>query len=328
LISISARAEWVLQDTHNTRASFRAVQAVNSDVVWVSGTGGTCLRTLDGGTNWETLPVPGAEKLDFRGLAAFDDQTAVLMSSGDGAQGQAKIYRTTDGGKTWQLAHEAREKGAFFDNIAFWDKLNGLVCGDPIDDKLYLLRTTDGGQTWARVRGDKLPTPLPGEGAFAAGNSSMRMQGSSQVWIASGAAEKSRVFISSDRGESWQIAETPMAGGESAGVFGIWFWDAQHGIGVGGDYKKTNAMSDNIVLTTDGGLTWQKGGPTDPPGHKESATMLPGNKLVVIGPSGTSLSEDFGRTWKKVDALAFHGISSVGGDCWAVGNRGTIAKWK
>ena len=152
--------------------------------------------------------------------------------------------------------------------------------------------------------------------------------GSSQVWIASGAAEKSRVFISGDRGQSWQIAETPMAGGESAGVFGIWFWDAQHGIGVGGDYKKANAVSDNIVLTTDGGLTWQKGGPTDPPGHKESATMLPGNKLIVIGPSGTSLSEDFGQTWRKVDALAFHGISAVGGDCWAVGGRGAIAKWK
>src|SRR5689334_9271410 len=98
----SARAEWILQESHS-RASFRGVQAVNSKVVWVSGTGGSCLRTLDGGKTWQTLAVPGAEKLDFRGVAALDEKTAVLISSGDAEKGQTRIYRTGDGGKTWQL---------------------------------------------------------------------------------------------------------------------------------------------------------------------------------------------------------------------------------
>src|SRR5262245_49457569 len=133
LFASAVRAEWVVQTSNKPPASFRAVQAVTSDLVWVSGTGGTCLRSFDGGKNWELLPVPGAERLDFRGLAAFDGQRAVLMSSGDGAQGSAKIYRTADGGKTWQLVFEDKQKGAFFDDICFWDKENGMVFGDSIE---------------------------------------------------------------------------------------------------------------------------------------------------------------------------------------------------
>jgi photosystem II stability/assembly factor-like uncharacterized protein len=328
ILPLTIHAEWVVQSSNKPAASFRAVQAVSEKVVWVSGTGGSCLRTVDGGVTWEILPVPGAERLDFRGLAAFDDQTALLMSSGDGSQGMARIYRTGDGGKAWELVFEDKEKGAFFDNICFWDKTNGMVAGDSVEGKFYALKTADGGRTWARLAGDTLPTPLPGEGAFAAGNSSMRMQGTSKVWISSGAAERSRVFISENRGMTWQIVETPMPAGESAGVFGMWFWDAEHGIGVGGDYKKPRDPGDNIILTSDGGRTWTKGTPTTPPGHKESAVMLPGDRLLAIGPSGTSLSTDFGKTWQGVDSLTFHGVSAVGDACWAVGNRGVIAKWK
>lgn len=321
-------AQWVPQSSGRPEGSFRAVQALNKNLVWVSGTAGSCLRTINGGETWVTLPVPGAERLDFRGLAAFDDQTAVLMSSGDADRGQAKLYRTSNGGKDWQMVFEAMEQGAFFDNICFWDKNNGLVCGDSVEGKFYVLRTTDGGKTWERLTGANLPTPLQGEGAFAAGNSSMRMVGSSKVWISSGAAAKSRVFISDDRGTNWTVVETPMPAGESAGVFGMWFWDAQHGIGVGGDYKKVRDPVDNIILTSDGGKTWTLGTPTDPPGHKESAVMLPGNQLLVIGPSGTSLSTDHGKTWKMVDNQTFHAVSASGSACWAVGNRGAIAKWK
>jgi len=46
--------------------------------VWVSGTEGTVLRTTDGGKSWDALKVPKADTLDFRGIRAFDAETAVL----------------------------------------------------------------------------------------------------------------------------------------------------------------------------------------------------------------------------------------------------------
>src|SRR5262245_36803057 len=126
--SLPIQADWILQKSDvGTNISFRAVQAVSAKVVWVGGSHGTVLRTIDGGQTWENCSVRGAESLDFRGVAAFDSQTAVITSAGESEKGQAKIFRTTDGGKNWQLVFQTEQKGVFLDGVAFWDKRNGLI---------------------------------------------------------------------------------------------------------------------------------------------------------------------------------------------------------
>jgi len=321
------RAGWVWQESHTPRTSFRAVQAVNRKVVWAGGTGGTCLRTVDGGDTWEILAVPGADKLDFRGLFAFDESTVVLMSAGEAAEGLTRMYRTADSGRTWQTVFQTEDKGVFLDGVSFWDRTNGMAVGDQIEGKWYLLRTKDGGQSWERVPPAALPAMLPNEGAFAAGNTSMAMEAPSKVWLASGAAERVRIFISTDRAQTWEVRETPMPGGTTAGIYGLRFLDAQRGVAVGGDYKQDKTPSDNVIVTSDGGQTWQKGGRTDPPGLKETVVALPGSVLLAVGPSGTSLSRDFGTTWQKVDEFSLHAASCADGECWAVGGRVAIGKW-
>ncbi len=307
-------------------ASFRAVQAVNARVAWIGGSGGNCLRTLDGGQTWRVRAVRGAEALDFRGLAAFDQQTALLVSAGQAEIGRARIYRTTDGGETWQLVFQTREKGVFLDGAAFWDERNGLVFGDPVDGKWYLLRTRDGGRTWQRIAPKNLPPMLTNEGAFAASNSSLIVQGRAVAFIASGGADRTRVFVSADRGERWEAIDTPMPGGATAGIFGLRFWDARHGMGVGGDFKREREASDNVMVTSDAGRTWRKAASTEPAGLKEAVIRLPDTALLAVGPSGTGISRDSGRSWRQVDALALHAASCAKDQCWAVGN-GLIAKW-
>jgi len=324
--SSAANAEWILQGSHLPAASYRAVQAVNAEVVWIGGSGGACLRTLDGGQTWQVRAVPGAEALDFRGLAAFDKRTAVLVSAGPAEQGQARIYRTADGGESWQLVFQNQEKGVFLDGVAFWDARNGLVFGDPVDGKWYVLRTQDGGRTWHRIAPENLPPMLPNEGAFAASNSSLIVQGRAAALIASGGADRTRVFISAHRGERWEAIDTPMPGGATAGIFGLRFWDARHGVAVGGDYKREREASDNVMLTSDAGRTWQKATPTDPAGLKEAVIRLPDTALLAVGPSGSGISRDSGRSWRQVDALALHAATCAKDQCWAVG-RGLIAKW-
>lgn len=82
----------------NIEASFRAVCAITNKIVWIGGSQGTFLRTIDGGKTWETKQVHGAETLDFRDVHAFDSQTAIVMSAGEAEKGNARFYRTTDGG--------------------------------------------------------------------------------------------------------------------------------------------------------------------------------------------------------------------------------------
>src|SRR5438270_1246479 len=81
---------WIAQ-TSNTTASLRGVSAVNERVVWASGSGGTWLRTTDGGATWKASKIEGAEALDFRGIRAFDDRTAWVMSIGPGEK--SLIYK-------------------------------------------------------------------------------------------------------------------------------------------------------------------------------------------------------------------------------------------
>src|SRR6185503_20748025 len=112
-----------------------------------------------------------------------------------------------------------------------------------------------------------------------------------------GAATKSRVLRTADGGRTWQVADTPLASGPSAGIFSIAFRDQKHGVVAGGDYKKEQEAVDNLAVTSDGGATWKlvKG----LSGFRSVVAYVPGMKtpaLVAIGPSGTDYSLDDGQT--------------------------------
>lgn len=320
-----SHAQWHLQQP-GTSASFRAVSAPSATIMWAGGTQGTVVRTTDGGLTWQVRNVPGADSLDFRGIAAFDANRAIVTSAGPAERGQARIYETQDGGQTWQLRYQTKTAGVFFDGIAFWDARHGIVFSDPVEGKWFILLTDNDGQTWQRVPPDALPAMRPGEAAFAASNSSLVIEGKQNVWIGSGGSTAGRVFHSQDRGKTWTVTETPIKAGPSSGLFGLRFWDSRHGIAVGGDYRQEKEPVQNIILTNDSGQTWQRLTPALPTGLKEAAGRLANGQLVVVGPSGSSLSADGGKTWTKTDTEGFHAMACVGNTCWAVGARGKIAR--
>src|SRR5512140_3694329 len=87
LLSAQAAAPaWQALPTGVT-ASLRGLD-VRGDVIWASGSGGTWLRSTDGGKTWTHGVVAGAEALDFRGIQAFDAQTAVMISAGPSEKNQ------------------------------------------------------------------------------------------------------------------------------------------------------------------------------------------------------------------------------------------------
>jgi len=59
---------------------------------------------------------PGQPDLDFRGVVAISDTTAYLMSSGEGDK--SRIYKTADGGATWELQFTDVNKAFFLDSVA------------------------------------------------------------------------------------------------------------------------------------------------------------------------------------------------------------------
>ena len=241
----------------NTQESLRGVSTVSRQMAWASGTHGTYLRTVDGGRTWTPAQVPDADKLDFRGAVAFSANEAFLVSAGPGDQ--SRIYHTADGGAHWQLQFTNTNPKGFFDSIAFWDAKQGVVVGDPVPDDSGKLKfevlLTDDGETWHAVEPAKLPAAVEGEGAFAASNTCIALY-ESNLWFASG-GKAARVFHSPDRGQTWEVFDTPILHGkDSAGIFSIAFRDALHGVIAGGDYKLPNDDGPNLAFTGDGGKTW------------------------------------------------------------------------
>jgi photosystem II stability/assembly factor-like uncharacterized protein len=186
--------------------------------------------------------------------------------------------------------------------------------------------TTDGGANWKPLAAKTLPPALSGEGAFAASGTCLVTFGDTDVWFATGGAKTARVFHSKDRGQSWEVCETPIvAGAESAGIFSIAFRDQQHGLIVGGDYRKPNDSGATAAITSDGGRTWTL---LDKRLPFRSGVAWSKDRWVAVGTSGSHVSQDNGNTWTVLDRENYNSVGfTPTGEGWAVGPKGRIAKF-
>ena len=307
-------------------ASFRGLSVVNNSVVWVSGTGGTVLRTVDGGANWENVSVPNMDKTDFRDVEGFDKNTAIVM----GIASPARFYKTTDRGQNWKLVYFDDREEVFFDGMSFWNKRNGIAFSDPVNGRHLLIRTTDGGDTWEEIPADGIPEKLDPEFGFAASGTGMPVEGRNTVWLGMGGI-KSRVFKSENGGLNWSVAETPVVhGGQSTGIYSVAFKNKKVGIAVGGDYMN-QVIQNTMAHTQDGGITWHLP-EKQTHQYRECVAHYRGNTFFAVGPSGFDRTTDNGKNWaphywevKDLTALAFAKGSRVG---FAVGKGGQIYKIK
>ncbi|HKQ52390.1 MAG TPA: YCF48-related protein [Pyrinomonadaceae bacterium] len=334
LIGTMAHAEWVTQQS-GTTVRLRGVSTVSQRVAWASGDKGTFARTVDGGRNWTSGTVPGAEELDFRDVDAFDAETAYLLSIGEGEK--SRIYKTTDGGRHWELQFKSERAAAFFDSMAFWDRERGIAVSDPVDGRFIVIQTADGGKTWKETPADGMPPALEGEGAFAASGTCIAVEGRTNAWFATGGPRGARVFRSLDGGRTWAAAVTPIVSGKSAGVFSITFWDARRGVVVGGDYTQEGEAVDNVAVTTDGGRTWALIKGAGPGGYRSCVVFVPGTgsrsrapTLFAVGPTGSEYSTDGGNSWQSFGTGGYHSADFAGpkNAGWAVGERGVIGKYE
>ena len=319
------RAPVLTPQTSGTPRTLIGISALDAQVAWASGAGGTWARTTDGGATWTTGVVPGAEALQFRDVEALSADVAYLLSIGVGPD--SRIYKTEDGGATWTEQFRSANPDAFYDCFAFWSPTRALAFSDAVAGRFPVLRTTDGA-TWQDI-GDALPAAQPGEAGFASSGTCVAVQGANRAWIATGGAEKARILLTEDGGDTWTAVETPVVQGTpSSGIFSVAFRDARHGLLGAGELAAPNAFADTVARSSDGGHTWELAARPPFPGAIYGLAYARAQTAVVTGPAGAAWTADEGDSWSALPGATGYWAVDFGTPHtgWLVGSGGRILK--
>jgi photosystem II stability/assembly factor-like uncharacterized protein len=316
-LTATAQAQWTIQTP--TTADLRGIDNVGKGVAWASGTNGTVLRTEDAGYLWQRCTIPpNAEHLDFRGIQAFDANTAIVMSSGPGDQ--SRLYKTTDGCQTWTLLFTNPDKEGFWDALVVREGL-GLLIGDPVANRFQIYGAEDAAlEQWERIgESSSLRSfrfdldAYPGETLFAASNSVLRGSPARGFIFVSGGILGSKFSLAShqrqtpDGGASYMSFKSsiPVAKGDTSGAFSLGAANQSMThfgqlVAVGGNYATPDESHETSAWSKDGGQHW-KASKTPPHGYRSAVAYdAPTKTWITIGPNGTDISTDDGRNWRPL----------------------------
>lgn len=284
--------------------SIRALEIINdSSVVYAGSQGEIGIVSASGRFIAPKKIINDSIDLHFRALAHTN--TAVYaLAIGD----PALLYQYKN--NKINLVYSEKNEKVFYDSMSFFDELNGIAMGDPVDNCLSIIITRDGGNTWKKIDCDNLPPIKEGEAAFAASDTNIAIY-EKNAWIATGGSA-ARVFHTEDMGLSWKVYDTPIIQGKSTtGIYSIAFFDSKQGIICGGDYTDKQGFSANKAITKDGGVTWELVGLNQPPNYISCVQYVPeteGKEIFAVSTNGVFFSNNSGLNWHKVHDEGFYSI--------------------
>ena len=283
-----------------------AVAPSDPNVIYV-GTGEACIRgnishgdgiykSVDAGKTWKNVGLPDSRAV---GKIIVDPKNAdvvfvAALGHPFGHNPERGIFRTTDGGKTWQkVLYKDDNTGAIdvaFDphnsHILFaslWEAQRfpwGMSSGGP-GSGLY--RSDDGGSTWKPLTEHGLPKGPYGRIGIAVGSSSDRIYALIE-------AGEGGLYRSDDAGETWELVDNDRA---------LWqrSWYYMH---VFADPQETNIVyiaNVDFYKSTDGGHSFNK--VKVPHGDNHGMWIDPRNprRMIVTNDGGVTVSLDGGKTW-------------------------------
>jgi len=196
---------------------------------------------------------------------------------------------------------------------------------DPVRGKFRILATFDRGQTWRVLPRRGMPAARHGEFGFAAGGTYLVTTGKHDAWLATGGGV-SRIFHSRDDGHTWVVKRVPIpADPAGAGIFSLAFKNKHVGVAVGGDFNKPDKGASARSL--DGGQRWRHGGSVS--GYRSGSAWVDRQTrtVITVGPNGSDVSHNAGRTWTRFDSGDYDAASCTGwGSCWASRPDGVVAR--
>ena len=289
-----------------------AVAASNHNVLYV-GTGEACIRgnishgdgvyrSLDGGKTWKNVGLHDSRAIGKVIINPSNPDIVFVAALGHpyGPNTERGIFRTTDGGKTWEKVLFKDENTGGIDvafdphnpNILFaalWQARRtswSMSSGGP-GSGLY--RSNDGGTTWKRLEEHGLPKGPYGKIGVAVGASSDRVYALIEAHNPDGG-----LYRSDDGGESWQLVNPSHS---------LWQrpWYYMHVIADPRDENTLYIMDVDAYKSTDGGHLFNK--VHVPHGDNHGLWIDPMNtkRMIASNDGGVTVTLDGGKTWTPQD---------------------------
>ena len=288
-----------------------AVSESDPNVIYV-GTGEACIRinsqngdgvykSVDGGKTWIHLGLEDTHHIGKVAVHPRDPDLVLVAALGHtyGENPERGIYRTTDGGLTWEkVLHENSTTGGIdvtFDpnnpHIAFaalWEAHRtpySLSSGGP-GSGLY--RSRDGGLTWERLTGHGLPEGIWGKAGVAVSPArSVRIYALIE-------AEEGGLYRSDDGGDTWQHMNRSHELSQRA-------WYFMHVIPDPRDADTLYVLNIDLLKSIDGGRNFE----TLPQYHGDHHALWidpqDPKRMVSGNDGGANVSLDGGKTWTRSD---------------------------
>ncbi len=314
-----------------------AIAPSNPDIIWVgtgevqprhsgpayAGTG--VFKSVDGGKTWKNMGLDDTFHIGKVIIHPKNPDVVYVAAMGHfrSSNTERGVFRTTNGGRNWEKVLYLSERTGVIDLVmdpsdpklllaSAWQMPNGTESG--------IYRTTDGGNNWKRL-GAGLPAGVLGRSGLDISASNPRViytfidnwaswtpepGGNQQRKIVGG-----EVYRSSDRGETWQKANTE----DLYQVFGIYGWKFCD-VRVSPDNENEIYILGNRAFhSTDGGRTYKRIGETIRRIHDTEGTAMhldhhelwidPANpnRLLLGNDGGIFMSSDRGGTWLHLNNL-------------------------
>jgi photosystem II stability/assembly factor-like uncharacterized protein len=307
-----------------------ALQPDNPDVVYV-GTGEGAVRnsisfgdgiykTTDGRT-WKHLGLSRSER--FSRLVVHPSKPnivlAAAMGPAFGVGGERGVYRSEDGGASWQPTLQVNQTTGASD-----------VAIDPVNPQIVyagmydyqrqpwtfrsggpgsgLYRSVDGGLTWKKLTDPALRNGLPGEKLIGRVGISIHQKDPRVVYALIEAQEGGVLWRSDDRGESWRLVNSERRLNNRP-----FYYTQVRADPVDPDRVYTLAGSFNV--STDGGRTFgPSGGRMFGDHHALWIDPADPERLLSGTDGGFFISNDYGRNWDFVNNMPMGQAYHVGID--------------
>jgi photosystem II stability/assembly factor-like uncharacterized protein len=111
-----------------------------------AGSAAAADRHQGGAVTWNQTVLDPDQ--NFRGLDAVDRRTAWVTGESLTKNGPGRVFRTTDGGQTWEDVSPPDTAGLSFRDVEARSATNAVILAIGPGDASRIYRTTDGGATW------------------------------------------------------------------------------------------------------------------------------------------------------------------------------------